>query len=96
MLKLLDIEPLKGWDDYATYRIQCAITKLRHSLCHNYGLAIKDKKKGNKDESFLFVLDFSDSNQAIRFPIIPWNGVWGNKNDEMQTTVFVFPLCNAI
>jgi hypothetical protein len=91
LLKCLEIPQLKGEDYQTTDKILRSIDSLRNSLCHNFGLAAK-----NASDCHKFILDFNDSDCAIKLPVKHWNGNWNDKTEEMQTTVFVFPFCNAI
>ena len=70
--------------------IRKAIKQLRNSLCHNFGLA------NCRKPFYKFTLDFYEENKVIEMPMKGWNGEWSDKSEETQTTVYVFPLCNAI
>ena len=76
--------------EFGNEDIRKAIKQLRNSLCHNFGLA------NNRKPFYKFTLDFNDENKIIELPMKVWDGNWSDKMKETQTTVHIFPLCNAI
>lgn len=76
--------------EFGNEDIRKAIKQLRNSLCHNFGLA------NNRKPFYKFTLDFNDENKIIELPMKVWDGNWSDKMKETQTTINIFPLCNAI
>lgn len=75
-----------------------AIKDLRNTLAHNYGLATENTLPNGKPKKYKhkFTLSFSDEAEAIKLPVINWNGKYDNKNDDCSTIIGVSSFCDMI
>lgn len=70
-----------------------AITNLRNSLNHNFGLANCYKGQGTHK----FVLHFkSNEDIPIVLPTTEWDGIWSNKSESSSCHIHVFAMCKSI
>ena len=71
------------------------LTRLRHSLAHNYGLVSIPKWK--QTTYYKYLLSFEEAgNKIIDMPKNNWSGDYTQKNDDLSVIIYVFPLINKI
>lgn len=77
--------------------LQSAVVDLRNTLAHNFGLATEKIYKGSpKKKKHKYIIDFSDSAEAIKVPTIEWDGDYDNKDDSSSTLIGLYSFCNLV
>ena len=73
-----------------------AITKLRHSLNHNFGLANYNPTDNKGNIKFEIIMGKIEPQKFIVRPSIPWSGNWCDKSESSSTKFYAFSFINFV
>ncbi len=73
-----------------------AISNLRNSINHNFGLACYNPKTGSGVFKYTICFDDDGNNKPVVNSLERWNGDWCDKNEESSIHVYPFSLMNFV
>ncbi len=73
-----------------------AITRLRHSLNHNFGLANYNPTDNKGNIKFEIIMEKNEHLKFVVCPSPPWSGNWCDKSESSSTKLYAFSFINYL